>query len=96
MSFETVRIELIKDAEEYIRKKRQPFDKLSGTELAVAKYHYLEDFQDYINYLNFRINALIDEYLIPFQTLEESKDFQDFMKPTFDMLSVKYTEGLMD
>lgn len=96
MSYEKVREDFIKDAQEYINAKRQPFDKLSGTELDLAKYQYLEDFQDYINHLNFRIIARLDEYLISFNSLEEANAFQDFMKPTFEMLARKYTEGLIE
>ena len=96
MSYEKVREDFIKDAQEYINAKRQPFDKLSGTELDLAKYQYLEDFQDYINHLNFRIIASLDEYLISFNSLEEANAFQDFMKPTFEMLARKYTEGLIE
>ncbi|OXA75725.1 hypothetical protein SAMN05444397_11222 [Flavobacterium aquidurense] len=96
MSYEKVREEFIKDAEEYIRAKRQPFAKLAGADLELAKYEYLENFQDYINFLNFRIIARLDENLISFKSLEEATAFQDFMKPTFEMLARKYTEGLMD
>lgn len=96
MSYENVREEFIKDAEEYINAKRQPFEKLSGTELDLAKYKYLENFQDYINFLNFRIIARLDENLISFKSLEEATAFQDFLKPTFEVVARKYTEGLMD
>ena len=96
MSYEKVREDFIKDAEEYINAKRQPFEELSGTELDLAKYQYLEDFQDYINHLNFRIIAILDENLISFHSLEEASAFQGFMKPTFEMLAKKYTEGLID
>ena len=64
--------------------------------LSGAKSQYLDDFQDYINHLNFRINAKLGEYLISFKSLEEANAFQDFMKPTFEMLAKKYTEGLVD
>lgn len=96
MSYEKVREDFIKDAEEYINARRQPFEELSDTELNLAKYQYLEDFQDYINHLNFRIIAILDENLISFHSLEEASAFQDFMKPTFEMLAKKYTEGLID
>ncbi len=96
MSYEKIKEEFIKDAEEYIDAKRQPFEKLSGMELVDAKSQYLDDFQDYINYLNFRINAKLEEHLISFNSLEEATAFQDFMKPTFEMLAKKFTDGLMD
>ena len=96
MSYEKVREEFIKCAEEYITAKRQPFEKLSGTELELAKYQYLENFQDYINHLNFLINDKLEEFLISFKSREEANAFQDFMKPTFEMVSGKYTDGLMD
>ena len=96
MIYEKVREDFIKDAEEYINEKRQPFEKLTGSELDLAKYQYLDNFQDYINHLNFRIVAILDENLISFHSLEEATAFQDFMKPTFEMLAKKYTEGLMD
>jgi hypothetical protein len=96
MSYEKIKEEFIKDAEEYINAKRQSFEKLSGAELEFAKCQYLENFQDYINHLNFRINDKLDEYLVYFNSLEEANAFQDFMKPTFAMLSKKYTDGLMD
>jgi hypothetical protein len=96
MSYENVREEFIKDAEEYINAKRQPFEKLLGTELDLAKYQYLENFQDYINFLNFRIIARLDENLISFKSLEEATAFQDFLKLTFEVVARKYTEGLMD
>ncbi|SHM40587.1 hypothetical protein [Flavobacterium saccharophilum] len=96
MSYENVREEFIRDAEEYINAKRKPFEKLSGTELDLAKYQYLENFQDYINFLNFRIIARLDENLISFKNLEEATAFQDFLKPTFEVVARKYTEGLMD
>jgi len=96
MSYEKIKEEFIKDAEEYINAKRQPFEKLSGAELEFAKGQYLENFQDYINHLNFRINAILDDYLISFSSLEEATAFQDYMKPTFDMLAKKYTDGIMD
>ena len=96
MSYEKIKEEFIKDGAEYINAKRQPFEQLSGPELDFAKYQYLENFQDYINHLNFRINALLDDYMISFHSLEEANAFQDYMKPTFDMLSRKYTEGIME
>ncbi|MTH13961.1 hypothetical protein [Flavobacterium sp. LC2016-01] len=96
MSYEKIKEEFIKSAEEYINAKRQPFEKLSGMELVDAKSHYLDDFQEYITHLNFALNALIDEHLIPFQTLEEANAFQAYMKPTFDILSKKFTERLID
>ena len=96
MSYEKIKEEFIKGAEEYINAKRQPFEKLSGSELEAAKHDYLDDFQDYITHLNFTLYKLIDEHLISFQTLEEANAFQDYMKPTFGMLSIKFTEGLMD
>ncbi len=96
MSYEKIKEEFIKSAEEYINAKRQPFEKLSGMELVDAKSHYLDDFQDYIMHLNFTLNALIEEHLIPFQTLEEANAFQAYMKPTFGILSTKFTEGLID
>jgi len=96
MSYEKIKEEFIRAAEEYIKAKRQTFEKLSGTELDFAKYQYLENFQDYINHLNFLINDKLDEYLISFKSLEEATAFQDFMKPAFEMVSGKYTDGLMD
>ncbi|WP_431244531.1 hypothetical protein ACQ9BO_09630 [Flavobacterium sp. P21] len=96
MSYEKIKEEFIKSAEAYINAKRQPFEKLSGMELLDAKSHYLDGFQDYIMHLNFTLNALVEEHSITFQTLEEANAFQDFMKPTFGVLSKKFTEGIMD
>lgn len=96
MSYEKIKEEFIKSAEAYINAKRQPFEKLSGMELVDAKSHYLDNFQDYILHLNFTLNALVEEHLITFQTLEEANAFQDFMKPTFGVLSKKFTEGIID
>jgi len=96
MSYEKIKEEFIKSAEEYINAKRQTFDKLSGLELVNAKSQYLDDYQDYITHLNFTLNALIEDHSVPFQTLEEANAFQDYIKPTFGILSQKFTEGLID
>lgn len=96
MSYEKIKEEFIKSAEAYINAKRQPFEKLSGTELVDAKSHYLDGFQGYIMHLNFTLNALIEEHSISFQNIEEAKAFQDYIKPTFGILAVKFTEGLVD
>ena len=96
MSYEKIKEEFIKSAEAYINAKRQPFEKLSGMELVDAKSQYLDDFQGYITHLNFTLNALIEEHSITFQTLEEANAFQDYMKPTFGSIAVKFTEGLID
>ncbi|MEN2416431.1 hypothetical protein [Flavobacterium mesophilum] len=96
MSYEKIKEEFIKSAEEYINAKRQAFDKLSGLELVDAKSLYLDSFQDYITHLNFTLNGLIEDHSIPFQTLEEANAFQDFIKPTFGILSKKFTEGLIE
>lgn len=96
MSYEKIREEFIKSAEAYINAKRQPFEKLSGMELIDAKSQYLDDFQDYITHLNFTLNALIEEHSIHFETLEEANDFQAYMKPTFEILSKKFTEGFIE
>ncbi|KAF2516768.1 hypothetical protein EYY60_00910 [Flavobacterium zhairuonense] len=96
MSYEKIKEEFIKSAEAYINAKRQPFEKLSGIELVNAKSHYLDNYQDYITHLNFTLNALIEEHSISFQTLEEANAFQDYIKPTFEILGRKFTEGLID
>ncbi|WP_026728804.1 hypothetical protein [Flavobacterium denitrificans] len=96
MSYEKIKEEFIKSAEAYINAKRQPFEKLSGMELVDAKSHYLDGFQDYIMHLNFTLNALVEEHSISFKTLEEANAFQDFMKPTFGSIAVKFTEGLIE
>ncbi|KAF2328239.1 hypothetical protein [Flavobacterium daemonense] len=96
MSYEKIKEEFIKSAEAYINAKRQPFEKLSGMELVDAKSHYLDDFQGYIMHLNFTLNALIEEHSVSFQTPEEATAFQDFMKPTFGSVALKFTEGLVE
>ncbi|WP_426486062.1 hypothetical protein [Flavobacterium sp. 2] len=96
MSYEKIKEEFIKSAEAYINAKRQPFEKLSGMELIDAKSHYLDNFQDYIMHLNFTLNTLIEEHSISFQTLEEANAFQTYIKPTFGILAVKFTEGLIE
>jgi len=94
MIYERIKEEFIKEIEELIQIKRKAFEGLTGVELATAKYHYLEDFDDYVNELNIRINKKLDDHKIDFESQEQADDFQVAFKPTFDMLYEAYTAGL--
>jgi len=94
MKKEQIKKEYILELETLIKEKRKKFEKLSGVEKDVAKYHYLEEFNDFVALCNRRLNEIMDKHGFIIQNDKEFEDFTSFIKPVVEKLHKKYYEGL--
>lgn len=89
---EIIKAEFIKEIEELLSNKRQEIDKLSGIEKETAKLSHLDNFDKFVEQLNFKINKIAHKNKLFFKSQKEVNKFSAFMKPTFDKFYIEYAE----
>lgn len=92
MVYEKIKIEFINEVEELLSNKRQEIERLSGLEQATLKITHLDNFNKFVEQLNFKINKIVDKNKLVFKSQKEANKFSAFMKPTFDKFYIEYAE----
>lgn len=95
MNKEQILSDFIKEAESILKIKRDPINKLSGMPRYQAISNHLDNFNGFVNELNKTINEILEKHKVDFKSLEESEEFSNFIRPTFDLFYKKYVEGLL-
>jgi len=92
MNYEKIKVEFVKEVEELLSRKREEIQRLSGLEQVTVKLFHLDNFQQFVKQLNIKINRIIDENNLVFESQEDGDKFSTFMKPTFEKFYKEYTE----
>lgn len=92
MDYDKIKEQFITEVEAIIKNKREGLELLTGLENATAKINHLDNHKQFSNLLNIKINRIVDENNIVFQSQAEGDKFTALMKPTFDKLFIDYTE----
>jgi len=92
MNYEKIRDQFIVEVEAILKNKREGIELLRGLENATAKMNHLDNHKQFSKLLNIKINRIVDENKIVFQSQAEGDKFTSFMKPTFDKFFMDYTE----
>lgn len=92
MNLEKIKNEFVKDIELIIDQKNQELTKLDGLNKLKAKEKHLDELNVFADLMNKKINEIIDKQAEQFQNDDEFNKFYQFIKPTFDILYLKYVE----
>ena len=90
MILEQVKKEFIIEVEALIEEKRKAIDKLTGIEKSIAQYKHLDEYEDFADFMNVRINELLIKHNLILSSQKQTDNLTIELRPIFNDFYRKY------